>query len=69
MRKYIVLFCTLFYIGLYIYQLYYAYTPKVNEIVIWTNFIISMIGCIAFTTITIRMFMKDNKKRINKKNK
>jgi hypothetical protein len=62
MRKYIVLFCTLVYIGLSIYQLYYAYALKVgligngpNEKVIWFNFIILMIGDIAFATITIRI--------------
>lgn len=73
MRKYVVLFSTLLYIGLSIYQLYYAYAPKVgpigngpNEKIIWTNFVISIIGGIAFTAITIRMFMKDQK--TNRKN-
>ncbi|RXT03736.1 hypothetical protein [Ammoniphilus sp. CFH 90114] len=73
MRKYIVLFSALFYIGISIYELYYAYAPKVgpigngpNDKLIWTDFIFSMIGGSAFLTIAIMMFMRDKKKSVEK---
>jgi hypothetical protein len=68
LRKYIVLFCTLIYIGISVWKLYYAYAPKVgpigngpNETKIWSEFTFSIIGSAAFIAMTINLFKKNNK--------
>ncbi|WP_442600132.1 hypothetical protein [Neobacillus sp. D3-1R] len=74
MRKYILMFSALIYMGISTYQLYYAYAPKVGPIgngltdkmviIIWTQFIIFMIGGLSFSTLSIFMFIKDRKKKM-----
>lgn len=69
MRKYVALFASISYILLTVWELYYAYAPKVgpigngpNEQRIWFDFVISMIGGACFITLTVLLFIRDKRK-------
>lgn len=74
--KYLLLVWSFMHIGFSIWQVYYAFAPKVgpigngpNETAIWTNFVFSMIGGIAMLGLAIILFKKDNKNQMNKEYK